>query len=111
MTLTSASCLTLLRDRIGGLIFGGAYTWRGLFSEFYGILRFSTYRTLLCKFLSRLTFISEHHREPIGQQRSVNYLQLSNRARVEQAPDHASLQFSRRVYQQLFVWLSLNTSH
>ena len=27
----------LLRYRIGGLIFGGAYTWRGLFSEFYGI--------------------------------------------------------------------------
>ena len=23
--------------RFGGLIFGGAYTWRGLFSEFYGI--------------------------------------------------------------------------
>ena len=23
---------------IGGLIFGGAYTWRGLFLEFYGIL-------------------------------------------------------------------------
>ena len=22
---------------LGGLIFGGAYTWRGLFSEFYGI--------------------------------------------------------------------------
>ena len=21
----------------GGLLFGGAYTWRGLFSEFYGI--------------------------------------------------------------------------
>ena len=29
-----------LRYRFGGLIFGGAYTWRGLFSEFYGI--FST---------------------------------------------------------------------
>ena len=28
-----------LRYRIGGLIFGGAYTWRGLFSEFYGICR------------------------------------------------------------------------
>jgi len=28
-----------LRYRFGGLIFGGAYTWRGLFSEFYGILR------------------------------------------------------------------------
>ena len=23
--------------RFGGLIFGGAYAWRGLFSEFYGI--------------------------------------------------------------------------
>ena len=23
--------------RFAGLIFGGAYTWRGLFSEFYGI--------------------------------------------------------------------------
>ena len=27
-----------LSYQIGGLIFGGAYTWRGLFSEFYGIL-------------------------------------------------------------------------
>ena len=26
-----------LRYQIGGLIFGGAYTWRDLFSEFYGI--------------------------------------------------------------------------
>ena len=26
-----------LRYRLGGLIFGGAYTWRGLFSEFYGM--------------------------------------------------------------------------
>ena len=26
-----------LRYRFGGLIFGGAYTWRGLFSGFYGI--------------------------------------------------------------------------
>ena len=28
-----------LRYEIGGLIFGGVYTWRGLFSEFYGICR------------------------------------------------------------------------
>ena len=28
-----------LRYNLKGLIFGGAYTWRGLFSEFYGILR------------------------------------------------------------------------
>ena len=26
-----------LRYQFGGLIFGGAYTWRGLFSGFYGI--------------------------------------------------------------------------
>ena len=26
-----------LRYRFGGLIFGEAYTWRGLFSEFYGM--------------------------------------------------------------------------
>ena len=26
-----------LRYEVGGLIFGGAFTWRGLFSEFYGI--------------------------------------------------------------------------
>ena len=25
------------RYRFGGLIFGGAYTWRGLFSKFYGM--------------------------------------------------------------------------
>ena len=31
-----------LRYRFGGLIFGGACTWRGLFSEFYGILRHFT---------------------------------------------------------------------
>ena len=30
-----------LRYRFGGLTFGGAYTWRGLFSEFYGINIFS----------------------------------------------------------------------
>ena len=29
----------LLGHRFGGLIFGGAYTWSGLFSEFYGIWR------------------------------------------------------------------------
>ena len=27
----------LWRYEFGGLIFGGGYTWRGLFSEFYGI--------------------------------------------------------------------------
>ena len=27
----------ILPYEFGGLIFGGAYTWRGLFSEFYGM--------------------------------------------------------------------------
>ena len=27
----------ILRYEFGGLIFGRAYTWRGLFSEFYGM--------------------------------------------------------------------------
>ena len=31
-----------LRYDFGGLIFGGAYTWRGLFSEFYGNLVISS---------------------------------------------------------------------
>ena len=35
-----------LRYDFGGLIFGGAYTWRGLFSEFYGICM---YRSLIHK--------------------------------------------------------------
>ena len=26
-----------LGNRFGGIIFGGAYTWRGLFSEFYSM--------------------------------------------------------------------------
>ena len=30
--------VAFLRYQIGGPIFGGAYTWRGLFSEFYGTL-------------------------------------------------------------------------
>ena len=32
---------------LGGLIFGGAYKWRGLFSEFYGILLLLTYLLVL----------------------------------------------------------------
>ena len=31
-----------LRYDFEGLIFGGAYTWRGLFSEFYGMRNFKT---------------------------------------------------------------------
>ena len=37
----------------GGLIFGGAYTWRGLFSEFYG--------TCIETFHKSVSFYSQHH--------------------------------------------------
>ena len=40
-----------LRYRFGGLIFGGAYTWRGLFLEFYG--------NFTLKLKRRITFLSE----------------------------------------------------
>ena len=42
----------LLRYRFGGLIFGGAYTWRGIFSEFYGMV------CHISKFCSQCLFLS-----------------------------------------------------
>ena len=49
-----------LRYRFGGLIFGGAYTWRGLFSEFYGsflsLLYFVNDRRPFCTCFSKLTW-------------------------------------------------------
>ena len=42
-----------LRYKFGGLIFGGACTWRGLFSEFYGILQ----KTVVgCPWLNNVKF-------------------------------------------------------
>ena len=37
-----------LRYELGGLIFGGAFTWRGLFSEFYGDHLHSFFVSLSC---------------------------------------------------------------
>ena len=39
-----------LRYDFGGLIFGGAYTWRGLFSEFYGIFSINSRGTFYFTF-------------------------------------------------------------
>ena len=36
-----------LTYQFGGLIFGGVYTWRGLFSEFYGIVTLYIYFSFL----------------------------------------------------------------
>ena len=43
-----------LRYDFGGLIFEGAYTWRGLFLEFYGILKQSYIWRPLFKILRNL---------------------------------------------------------
>ena len=43
-----------LRYRLRGLIFGGAHIWRGLFSEFYGILFSNLTINLLIIFVSFL---------------------------------------------------------
>ena len=39
-----------MRYEFGGLVFGGAYTWRGLFSEFYGTSR---------KMKAAITFVAD----------------------------------------------------
>ena len=48
-----------LRYHFGGLIFGGAYTWRGLFSEFYGMFyRHRSYRgNVMTPLRTLLTFV------------------------------------------------------
>ena len=38
-----------LRYEFGGLIFGGAYTWKGLFLEFYGMSLICVYAFLVCQ--------------------------------------------------------------
>ena len=65
----------ILRYRSGGLIFGGAYTWRGLFSEFYGIcfcfhfygkVTFSRILTTLLRYMYDMLFfcLAKGEKEP-----------------------------------------------
>ena len=52
-----------LRYRFGGLIFGGACTWRALFSEFYGQLHndgFNTYRDMMYSTKHETTALEIH---------------------------------------------------
>ena len=63
-----------LRYRIWGLIFGGAYTWRGLFSEFYGRI-FNLTMSVFCSntnFCSRM--LEMHSKRPRLQNFSRNSL-------------------------------------
>ena len=49
-----------LRYRFGGLIFGGAYTWRGLFSEFYGMFTLYWRATMPARKPHRMGFLFTH---------------------------------------------------
>ena len=46
----------VLRKEFGVLIFGGAFTWRGLFSKFYGIFP-KTGVKIKCDFLGALVLV------------------------------------------------------
>ena len=48
-----------MRYRFRGLIFGGDYTWRGLFSEFYGIKSPSKGSCLKTGLIKRIEDLSE----------------------------------------------------
>ena len=49
----------VLRYELGGLVFGGAYTSRGLFSEFYGnMVKFENVGPLLASLPKQSTVIS-----------------------------------------------------
>ena len=49
----------------GGLIFGGAYTWMGLFSEFYGTMK-----------LSRVSFFGEYAKKKLSSQIASSFSNL-----------------------------------
>ena len=65
-----------MRYWFGGLIFGGAYTWRGLFSEFYGILDHflvvgDTQADWLLRLLQDLGFTKSQHKLVSPTQRLI----------------------------------------
>ena len=69
-----------LRYRFGELVFGGACTWRGLFSEFYGKLHndgFNTYRDMMYSTKHETTALEIQTRDirfPPHQERASHFL-------------------------------------
>ena len=65
-----------LRYRFGGIIFGGAYTWRGLFSECYGISGTltgqNTHRNHVNFSCTRASASSDTHGQMVGVRESLN---------------------------------------
>ena len=53
-----------LRYEFGGLLFGGACSWRGLFSEFYGIVLSRLPRRSMTRFRHGLDFWIGHRTGP-----------------------------------------------
>ena len=55
-----------LRYEFEGLIFGGAYTWRGLFSEFFGMLRTKHVLFAQWTILSNVQFLGQSKQKQGG---------------------------------------------
>ena len=70
-----------MHHRFGGLIFGGAYTWRGFFSEFYGTLNVN-------KCLNEVDFVchddqgnDDHHDHTMTS--CVNLAKIASETKIE----------------------------
>ena len=65
-----------MRYEFGGLIFGGAYTWRGLFSEFYGIYVYSTrHNVTKIAIESRLSLKQAQCATTTNSQKEIQYIE------------------------------------
>ena len=62
----------VLRYRFGGLIFGGAHTWRSLFSEFYGPFLVKT--SFICMRMENPFHINVHFGWLASHQGCIEYL-------------------------------------
>ena len=96
-----------MRYEFGGLIFGGAYRWRGLFSEFYGIITVQKIKELWSDCLHRLHLdIAPLSKFGFQSSVSVSNLSANQREKLVNFP----LLTNDIVEQQVSsIWSTLNT--
>ena len=90
--------------RFGGLIFGGAYTWRGLFSEFYGNLTCSHNAAKSLGVLSSCPVV----RARSGKVRSTP--QLTVQSRFDRAEKALGLGCARVISSRFIMFSALSDS-
>ena len=96
-----------MRYEFGELIFGGAYRWKGLFSEFYGIITVQKIKELLSDCLHRL-HLDIVPLSKFGFQSSVSVSNLSANQREKLV--NFPLLTNDIVEQQVSsIWSTLNT--